>query len=191
MWRWSQIRVDRLLHFQVFSTYVEMILTQCDYCFAVVRILHVCGDDPKIPPTKSSFRKYSPRMWRWSYNRRNCLNFFHVFSTYVEMIPFSVVVSSLKSSILHVCGDDPKTYHQNLEQQLYSPRMWRWSLSLNNLISVCRVFSTYVEMILVHHTGSFQNKGILHVCGDDPRLGVFLLWKIMYSPRMWRWSYIK
>ena len=168
-----------------------MILTSVGHRRSIGRILHVCGDDPCCFIRHLGQLLYSPRMWRWSYLIEVERKWNDVFSTYVEMI-LSVpdwTISSVR--ILHVCGDDPEIDEDIRVKKEYSPRMWRWSLSLNNLISVCRVFSTYVEMILVHHTGSFQNKGILHVCGDDPRLGVFLLWKIMYSPRMWRWSYIK
>ena len=68
--------------------------------------------------------------------------------------------------ILHVCGDDPKSYFCSEECR--------------------RVFSTYVEMIPIEYRTWTTNYSILHVCGDDP---VSLLYHnnvFGYSPRMWR-----
>ena len=33
----------------VFSTYVEMILDNCNLFMQIYRVLHVCGDDPAAP----------------------------------------------------------------------------------------------------------------------------------------------
>ena len=53
-----------------------------------------------------------------------------------------------EKSILHVCGGDP--------------------LRLGRQEVVLKVFSTYVEVILIA-TGSIKNGlSILHVCGGDP-----------------------
>ena len=127
-------------------------------------------------------------MWRWSCNasfrRRTLL----VFSTYVEMILLSKLVSVLRLSILHVCGDDPTTDTTTVDSYKYSPRMWRWSLHKNNNSQRWKVFSTYVEMIPPHHELSLNQLGILHVCGDDPVYVNKNALKTRYSPRMWRWS---
>ena len=49
-----------------------------------------------------------------------------------------------------------------------------------------RVFSTYVEVILMLDEHKKYQWGILHVCGGDPMLvGSLDLCKV-YSPRMWR-----
>ena len=49
MWRWSQLRLPPHYRYQVFSTYVEVILCRWWWCQMVWT--------------------YSPRMWRWSYLR--------------------------------------------------------------------------------------------------------------------------
>ena len=51
---------------------------------------------------------------------------------------------------------------------LYSPRMWRWSLSQHMLIICMSVFSTYVEVILSCFYFLKGENSILHVCGGDP-----------------------
>ena len=48
------------------------------------------------------------------------------------------------------------------------------------------VFSTYVEMILNAKIEELQDKGVLHVCGDDPRVSHQYLYHYQCSPRMWR-----
>ena len=95
----------------------------------------------------------------------------------------------MKLSILHVCGDDPKLgEYTNIVLQ-YSPRMWRWSLTSVNFIIFIAVFSTYVEMILPNSLVYFCGQSILHVCGDDPSRSPIAINSMLYSPRMWRWSF--
>ena len=50
---------------------------------------------------------------------------FLVFSTYVEMILLWAMSVLHVDSILHVCGDDPKTRQSHIVELVYSPRMWR------------------------------------------------------------------
>ena len=90
---------------------------------------------------------------------------FSVFSTYVEMIPFSLGFPIANWRILHVCGDDP--------MRLY--------LSKHDIF----VFSTYVEMILSAYPLGQSTMSILHVCGDDPAFEDRINDFIKYSPRMW------
>ena len=51
------------------------------------------------------------------------------------------------------------------------------------------VFSTYVEVILISGAGGSATYGILHVCGGDPNSTMARTNQLLYSPRMWRWSY--
>ena len=129
-------------------------------------------------------------MWRWSY--RGCTIYckLNVFSTYVEVIPTVVLISSPHLRILHVCGGDPISILFPLFVNVYSPRMWRWSWSglLSNSATV--VFSTYVEVILKLPAIADDIPGILHVCGGDPQVACHCGWYPRYSPRMWRWSLI-
>ena len=113
---------------EVFSTYVEVILSaKCAFLFWW-SILHVCGGDP-VRLWEFFLLMYSPRMWRWSLYHNLFLIFGIVFSTYVEVIPKNVILSKSINCILHVCGGDPKLTHLTSEKLQYSPRMWRWSLS--------------------------------------------------------------
>ena len=93
-----------------------------------------------------------------------------------------------RHGILHVCGGDPNTRCNKTIRSLYSPRMWRWSYFSWNSPHCFRVFSTYVEVILLSFLWSVQHVGILHVCGGDPDFVMTFNDNSEYSPRMWRWS---
>ena len=67
--------------------------------------------------------------------------------------------------------------------------MWRWSFSMRCLNPRPGVFSTYVEVILAVELHIKKSCRILHVCGGDPSQIVSCLPHLMYSPRMWRWSW--
>ena len=51
---------------------------------------------------------------------------------------------------------------------------------------LAKVFSTYVEVIPVYPTITEKQRGILHVCGGDPKIPKGLHYYCGYSPRMWR-----
>ena len=172
---------------EVFSTYVEVILSaKCAFLFWW-SILHVCGGDP-VRLWEFFLLMYSPRMWRWSLYHNLFLIFGIVFSTYVEVIPKNVILSKSINCILHVCGGDPKLTHLTSEKLQYSPRMWRWSYFDGEELGDIYVFSTYVEVILKAMQQSQQMQSILHVCGGDPNWRVEHRRWCRYSPRMWRWS---
>ena len=108
-------------------------------------------------------------MWRWSWYFSFVLRQLLVFSTYVEVILPVIPLLISPIGILHVCGGDPNMKKERLITSEYSPRMWRWSSLDNTTINFNGVFSTYVEVILMHNI-----------------MWVLRCW---YSPRMWRWSY--
>ena len=91
-------------------------------------------------------------------------------------------------SILHVCGGDPNVVGHIHTAISYSPRMWRWSRQSQTNQTFDRVFSTYVEVILLSRKIFYLKQCILHVCGGDPRGDACQLSWWVYSPRMWRWS---
>ena len=66
--------------------------------------------------------------------------------------------------------------------------MWRWSLQNPDRLTEPIVFSTYVEVIPISIDEFAQKYGILHVCGGDPLAPRATVLKVLYSPRMWRWS---
>ena len=170
MWRWS-LRYIFISHLpSVFSTYVEVILIMFLALPDNWSILHVCGGDPMGNQFLINILSYSPRMWRWSLHKVGLPFQQVVFSTYVEVIPWSFPEKKRTTGILHVCGGDPLFLHRHPERCLYSPRMWRWSQAG------------------LQQTNSFIS--ILHVCGGDPISRNELTGKYQYSPRMWRWSYI-
>ena len=189
MWRWSQASTSWTCRSFVFSTYVEVILVPSLFYAAPESILHVCGGDPIQNGSFHDMFMYSPRMWRWSWVTELFHFCFSVFSTYVEVILISRSRNSRNWGILHVCGGDPISNWSKRTGKRYSPRMWRWSCfqSISKLASW--VFSTYVEVILVHIWGADHTCGILHVCGGDPSLRAITDDPRMYSPRMWRWSH--
>ena len=127
MWRWSYLFLWYLVLFEVFSTYVEMILCSVIILFKDSCVLHVCGDDPNLLPCFWRVTSCSPRMWRWSY----IIN----------------VGLDKAYSVLHVCGDDPEDSALSVDVDSCSPRMWRWSPDLVLSSTGSTVFSTYVEMI--------------------------------------------
>ena len=131
---------------------------------------------------------YSPRMWRWSSSTFPTCTINSVFSTYVEMIPKKPDFGEPDKSILHVCGDDPKTVEGSSVNKSYSPRMWRWSYLAGAQKVATKVFSTYVEMIPTKCWLNMNSHCILHVCGDDPLQLRKFADATVYSPRMWRWS---
>ena len=167
---------------------MEVILSNCNRFIYRISILHVCGGDPKMPFIRSCTLKYSPRMWRWSCGLPLWNVAETVFSTYVEVILFPSWLDPAITSILHVCGGDPKLPWFFLSRAPYSPRMWRWSCQRHLSTNPFLVFSTYVEVILRINVVLPESSCILHVCGGDPRESSTDTWMNMYSPRMWRWS---
>ena len=67
--------------------------------------------------------------------------------------------------------------------------MWRWSSVMLRIFQWLSVFSTYVEVIPASPPNTPITMRILHVCGGDPSEARFCNTAILYSPRMWRWSY--
>ena len=72
----------------------------------------------------------------------------------------------------------------------FSPRMWRWSWDAIKRITTDFVFSTYVEVILFLNGSVKLSFGFLHVCGGDPACKLVSFSLYLFSPRMWRWSYL-
>ena len=112
-----------------------------------------------------------------------------MFSTYVEVILNHAHIRYLKPCVLHVCGGDPKSplFFKNINQ--CSPRMWRWSLRLEQEEEEREVFSTYVEVIPFGTCIWVASYSVLHVCGGDPKWLPKSILSPWCSPRMWRWSY--
>ena len=188
MWRWSLFGMNFWPVKYVFSTYVEVILSaRLGRLFAIC-ILHVCGGDPYYDSVKALQEQYSPRMWRWSPFVFLIDIIRVVFSTYVEVILEKLLQQRKAFCILHVCGGDPVCNLPLRPRIQYSPRMWRWSSIVPCIVGLLRVFSTYVEVILIFWISSNVTDSILHVCGGDPLHGNPCLKKSWYSPRMWRWS---
>ena len=149
MWRWSSTALLTLAHHEVFSTYVEVILTGVSLLDTIKSILHVCGGDPYQSTSMAAYHKYSPRMWRWSRYQYYQVQHLEVFSTYVEVILFLHPACSCDQRILHVCGGDPETEAYEELKNGYSPRMWRWSYGNDIIFWVRWVFSTHVESVTV------------------------------------------
>ena len=168
MWRWSYFVWLALVNSLVFSTYVEVIPAKAELVKPFLSILHVCGGDPVFVVGYLIGYLYSPRMWRWSSFDTIILQRIRVFSTYVEVIPIYDAKVAVLKSILHVCGGDPMKKERLITSEVYSPRMWRWSLNQLHRTSNHPVFSTYVEVIPKMKNLMLVTLCILHVCGGDP-----------------------
>ena len=148
-------------------------------------------------------------MWRWSLTCWSWLLTSLVFSTCVEVIPQMLIYHLKERSILHVCGGDPELGLSSLTNMKYSPRVWRWSLTLevlwresNRILHVCGGDPWRTIMFTVRHVYSprvwrwsrfdlsdvVESPRILHVCGGDPHQGRLKQYQLKYSPRVWRWS---
>ena len=88
MWSWSCFFWHSSRFRQVFSTYVEVILSGRVWTAIMVCVLHVCGGDPC-----------------WATSVGEILT---VFSTYVEVILQHGIIDIKEDSVLHVCRDDSK-----------------------------------------------------------------------------------
>ena len=168
MWRSSYADLQPQSTFQVFSTYVEVILFAAEFGTVCAGILHVCGGHPSRSFLTSIRIRYSPRMWRSSCHRIKAFRFYSVFSTYVEVIPLPTWLGFAWVSILHVCGGHPVLAFLSHEFTRYSPRMWRSSQFRYHFLTIKIVFSTSVEVILTAESGMHCGASILHVCGGDP-----------------------
>ena len=69
--------------------------------------------------------------------------------------------------------------------------MWRWSCFNAGFGVFVIVFSTYVEVILTLRTNWLLAGCFLHVCGGDPGEDINNAKSGKFSPRMWRWSWVK
>ena len=148
MWRWSSRWHLFKRTSNVFSTYVEVILTREKFIRMSRRFLHVCGGDPTTRYKLLIWYLFSPRMWRWSYFACFLFLVIVVFSTYVEVILCSCNPWWHCDCFLHVCGGDPIFLSDVISPFKFSPRMWRWSYWLVDLDRANPVFSTYVGVIL-------------------------------------------
>ena len=127
-------------------------------------------------------------MWRWSQEEPWSSLSKLIFSTYVEVILIFAIISYNSCNFLHVCGGDPITTISSNANKLFSPRMWRWSQLTRTIGIQSKIFSTYVEVILILKRSVIQTMNFLHVCGGDPESETGNdEWK-KFSPRMWRWS---
>ena len=97
----------------------------------------------------------------------------------------------MKRCFLHVCGGDPTVNVLVGSLIKFSPRMWRWSWCFYLNQELQRVFSTYVEVIPCKGIGWRIEESFLHVCGGDPYVCLLKISAITFSPRMWRWSWVK
>ena len=169
VWRWSYCSCFNTKPKVVFSTCVEVILIFIVSKSKRLGILHVCGGDPTNIAHKPLQFLYSPRVWRWSRYSMLLKSTRLVFSTCVEVILICFHAPQKSQCILHVCGGDPDSHHHRKSSK--------------------SVFSTCVEVIPSPSNALLLKYCILHVCGGDPRFNEAIAVNILYSPRVWRWSF--
>ena len=86
MWRYCHEAKLQWAVEEVFSTYVEVLLSFLDLSLCAIRILHVCGGIAHSNGTTSISKTYSPRMWRYCWWDSTDRPLIGVFSTYVEVL---------------------------------------------------------------------------------------------------------
>ena len=188
MWGWSWFFKFINTFFSVFPTYVGMIPCRYIFQFWSHGFPHVCGDDPHMFITYQLRKKFSPRMWGWSFLPHHKNSKRPVFPTYVGMIRNAYNFKRNFGSFPHVCGDDPGYTGRNGVYYGFSPRMWGWSVHTQDKHIYFPVFPTYVGMIRLYLRRLRIILCFPHVCGDDPSDRWNSAWQHMFSPRMWGWS---
>ena len=99
-WEFTFARPSRV----IFSTYVEVFPcpepepeSRCDF-------LHVCGGVSRLIGSARRCKIFSPRMWRCFCLFVRTFLISKIFSTYVEVFPWSLSRSHPSLHFLHVCG---------------------------------------------------------------------------------------
>ena len=148
--------------------------------------LHVCGGVSKTLIIDPLVTRFSPRMWRCFHSEQRKRKIQKIFSTYVEVFPYSgskVQVSALFSPRMWRCFRGrfaffglPKIFSTYVEVFLsplglilltieFSPRMWRCFQRGEHENKWIPIFSTYVEVFLENQLLTIWRYYFLHVCG--------------------------
>ena len=127
-------------------------------------------------------------MWGWS-----VIDFLPrlqvpVFPTYVGMVRRQGGRRERRNRFPHVCGDGPSEWGADYESNLFSPRMWGWSVKGYDAVWKRLVFPTYVGMVRTIRTAGLRRARFPHVCGDGPSVQIDITSQSSFSPRMWGWS---
>ena len=125
-------------------------------------------------------------MWRCFHNLLPLVVIKCIFSTYVEVFPFSSSHSYLLFNFLHVCGGVSGLVRALDQAWQFSPRMWRcFSIIMVSLIAFV-IFSTYVEVFHLVLDRFVDRRDFLHVCGGVSIGQSAFCSSTLFSPRMWR-----
>ena len=150
------------------------------------RLLHACGDVARHQAEHTGPHGFAPRMWRCFQVEAQDIQAPAVCSTHVEMFPRHRATSSMRSRLLHACGDVSEPPFMINSQGLFAPRMWRCFLMAfqrGDLITVC---STHVEMFPCLGVFCAVLARLLHACGDVSGEPVCPPGIVTFAPRMWR-----
>ena len=131
----------------------------------VAAFLHVCGGVSISVFVRCLFTLFSPRMWRcfcrWASRKAR----HQLFSTYVEVFLRISFITPLSLTFLHVCGGVSKIQRSCMDGFNFSPRMWRCFSAWSRDRLQDMLFSTYVEVFLLHIFEEGKEWTFLHVCG--------------------------
>ena len=94
----------------------------------------------------------------------------------------------LPMSFPHACGDGPARGRYCGAADMFSPRMWGWSVVLFCAHSFQVVFPTHVGMVRKTCSVRLARLSFPHACGDGPWMANTLSTSPVFSPRMWGWS---
>ena len=176
--------------FIVFSTCVEVFLSENVVLMEDEGFLHVRGGVSPLCNAVFAPHVFSPRAWRCfctTPRKAICRN---VFSTCVEVFPRVRMVGLDRMSFLHVRGGVSTTTVSDCPIKAFSPRAWRCFQNPARSQADRGVFSTCVEVFLSSKATLLISESFLHVRGGVSTDRTGLANAGMFSPRAWRCFYI-
>ena len=108
---------------------------------------------------------FSPRVWGWSGTIGHIHRHDNVLPTRVGMVRFSNWSRSAFSRSPHACGDGPVLPIDVPLGQVFSPRVWGWSVSTRYVYRLRNVLPTRVGMVRVMHSANGSRERSPHACG--------------------------
>ena len=127
---------------------------------------HVCGEHSSPPPSTTSNRGSSPRMWGTPFLLRGSTGADRFIPTYVGNTLIRYSTPLLRAVHPHVCGEHTLRTHTTTSSRGSSPRMWGTPWTSADVLNTTRFIPTYVGNTF--HLASKLYLGAVHphVCGE-------------------------
>ncbi len=108
---------------------------------------HARGDGPVDGCVITLTDEFSPRTWGWSGIPRPQTRYLKVFPTHVGMVRMIVANIIQHAGFPHARGDGPRLVQWTGTDEVFSPRTWGWSASVEDIKKRMFVFPTHVGMV--------------------------------------------